>query len=379
MPTKYDVFAELIEHAPIAAKDLPFKTRVYAHLKALVDDGLAKKQGTQYVPVKTEKTLHMFRIIRYCIKNGLDYNQFLVTKNAETISVLFDSAPVLRPTTLRNNSDVATFINYLENHQFVLLTKLRPRQGLILEHQLLDETMHLFENIKKKPQTQYIPVQNELTKITSEPINPFDDDTFAFLAGSAQLEGSTVTIGETREIILQDIYPDKPKKDIQMVKNLNEALHYIIEHLTESITPEHIQELNKAVLFSLHRNAGKYKKTQNKIQGNPSFKTAKPYEIAQRMIEYCEFLNTVHDNNDCLNQLGKIHNDLQHIHPFSDGNSRTTRMIVNWMLLKHQIPLLVLKMGCFDAYMNQTKLAKIRNDEQLKLLLHQVLYHEQLR
>ena len=79
-----------------------------------------------------------------------------------------------------------------------------------------------------------------------------------------------------------------------------------------------------------------------------------------------------------MQRIGYIHNELQYIHPFPDGNSRTTRMIVNWILLKHRLPLLVLKMGVFDAYMSLTKLSKKRDDESLTDLLTKILVHEEL-
>ncbi|MFH1212215.1 MAG: Fic family protein, partial [Candidatus Woesearchaeota archaeon] len=208
--------------------------------------------------------------------------------------------------------------------------------------------------------------------------NPFDNKVFEFLSGSAQLEGSTITMGETRELIINDIYPEKPRKDIQMVKNLNEALHYLLEHLDEEITEYHIKEINKLVLFSMHRNAGKYKTTHNKIQGNPDFKTTHPSKVPAEMISYCETIKIINTKEKCLEQLGYIHNEMQHIHPFSDGNSRTTRMILNWMLLKNKAQLLVIKMGCFDEYMRLTKLGKTRDDAKLTQLFHHLLMHENL-
>ncbi|MBU1199146.1 MAG: hypothetical protein KKF46_06690 [Nanoarchaeota archaeon] len=53
-------------------------------------------------------------------------------------------------------------------------------------------------------------------------------------------------------------------------------------------------------------------------------------------------------------------------------------MVLNWILLKHRVPLLVIRMGCFDEYMNLTKLAKKRNDEKLTQLFYHLLLHESL-
>ncbi len=378
MPTKYDVYAEIIERAPCAAKDLPFKTPVYAHLKALVDSNLLTKSGMNYVPKKTPEAKTIFEIMKYSLKNNLDYNIFLSKNMGLIITQLFSHAPMLRPRTLRDNQDILSILGVLEEHQFMLLTRLRPRQGVVLRHQLFE---HILRLRGKKPALEripFIPVQERILKIPYELVNPFDDSVFEFLAGSAQLEGGTITPGETRELILRDVYPDKPKEDIQMVKNLNEAMHFILEHLDEDITADSIKELNRQVLFSLHRAAGAYKRTHNRIQGNPHFKTARPQDVPLLIREYCGYLRGIASQEHCLREIGRIHNDLQHIHPFTDGNSRTTRMVMNWMLLKHRLPLLVLKMGSFDTYMGLTKLARERDDGQLRLLLHQALYHEHL-
>ncbi len=96
------------------------------------------------------------------------------------------------------------------------------------------------------------------------------------------------------------------------------------------------------------------------------------------MTKYCENLNNIKNKKDCIENIGWVHNEMQYIHPFSDGNSRTTRMVLNWILLKFKIPLLVLKMGCFDVYMSLTKLAKTRNDKELSKLFNHILLHEQL-
>ncbi len=379
MPTIYDVFAAVIEHAPCAAKDLPFVGRVYAQLDTLVKEGLLEKEGTRFVPKKTERATRIFTIIRYSLKRGLNHNIFFSKNTPTIVKELFKHAPDMRPARLRGNQDMTRTLTFFEENQFILLTQLRPRRGIVLEHTLFNEILSLNEDRTEPKQIPCIPVEERLLRLPEERVNPFDEKVFDFLSGSAQLEGSTVTPGETKEMLLNDIYPDKPKNDIQMVKNLNEAMHYLLENLAEEITPERIQEVNKAVLFSLNRAAGRYKKTQNKIHGNPRFTTATPEEVPRKMDDYCRFLASITTKEACAKELGRIHNELQHIHPFTDGNSRTTRMIVNWMLLKHKLPLLVLKNGCFEAYMNRTKLAKKRDDEELKLLLQQVLYHESIR
>jgi len=187
-----------------------------------------------------------------------------------------------------------------------------------------------------------------------------------------------VNIGETIDILMKDIYPNKPQKDIQMVKNLNIAFSYVMEHLEEDLTLEHIKELNKLCLFSLHKGGGEFKKNHNKIQGNPNFKTAYPKEVIPKLMNFCEIFNSIKSREDAVKNLGYVHNELQHIHPFSDGNSRVTRLIVNWLLIKLALPILILKQGSFDKYMSLTKLSNKRDDNELGIFLLYLVYHEYL-
>jgi len=105
-------------------------------------------------------------------------------------------------------------------------------------------------------------------------------------------------------------------------------------------------------------------------------------EKLREIIIPAEIVGTVYPSvevkEDCLKKLGGIHNNLQRIHPFSDGNSRTTRMLLNWVLIKHDLPIIVLKMGSFNEYMSLTKLSNKRDDASLNNLFLEVLTHENL-
>jgi Fic family protein len=39
-----------------------------------------------------------------------------------------------------------------------------------------------------------------------------------------------------------------------------------------------------------------------------------------------------------------IHNKLVRIHPFSDGNGRTSRVIMNWVLMKNDFPMFYIEL-----------------------------------
>ena len=378
MPTKYDVFAKITEKAPCKIRDLGFESPVYIHISKLEASGWIHKKNNLLTPIKNKETTTAFHIIKYCLNHGLSYNTFFKKSMRLILEHLPSSLPKLRPEALKNKKEIYDILRYLENNQFILKHSIKPALGRILKHQVFDNLYNMYgiePNTKSPEKTEFI---QKILRLKTEPINPFQKETFSFLTGSVQLEGSTMTEGDTEELLLHDIYPNKPAKDIQMVKNLNESLKYILNNKDADITPESVKEINKCAMFSLHANAGEYKKNQNKIQGNPSFKTARPEEVPSLMQEFCNSIRDITTKEACLKKLGETHNTLQRIHPFSDGNSRTTRMLLNWVLIKHDLPIIILKMGSFDEYMSLTKLSNKRDDETLNNLFLEIITHENL-
>ncbi|MBU0472315.1 MAG: hypothetical protein KKF65_06825, partial [Nanoarchaeota archaeon] len=199
MPTKYDVFAEVIEHAPCKAKDLKFKTRIYTHLKTLISDNWIKLTDEKYLPFKSDETTAAFNIIKYCLKNGLDHNKFFSKNILLIIKELFANSYDLRPNKLKGNKENVELLHYLEQNQFLLVAKKKPRRGLILKHQLLQNILDLHKDKFEISTNNYLNLKEEVMLLGFNEINPFDNQVFSFLSGSAQLEGSTVTEGETKE------------------------------------------------------------------------------------------------------------------------------------------------------------------------------------
>lgn len=381
MATKYDVFAQVIEKSPCKAKDLKFSTPIYSHISALIKNKLIKKsQKGLLTPIRSRESLFVFEILKWSLKNNIDYNFWFSKNLPQVLKILPDSIPIINPKTLSNNKNIKEIIYFFEKNQFLILWKRKPKLGTLLNHTVLDLIREKY-NLKKEFKEKYLDyneISEKVLKIPQKEVNPFGIKLFEFLAGSAQLEGSTVSIGETMDLILNSIYPDKPSKDIQMVKNLNESMHYVLENINEELDLNKLKEINKICLFSLHKGAGKFKKAQNKIFGNPNFKTTAPEKVPIELEKFCKQFNDIKTREECLKQLGSIHNYHQRIHPFADGNSRTTRLLVNWLLMKFKFPLLIIKTGAFEKYMGLTKLSNKRDDDNLRNFLLHLILHEEL-
>ena len=124
--------------------------------------------------------------------------------------------------------------------------------------------------------------------------------------------------------------------------------------------------------------AGKLRKIQVHIKGNPYFKVARYEEIEEKLEDlfekYNEFTNIKKVSIERALQFAVFfHNEFQHIHPFEDGNSRTTRLITFYILQSQDIPLLDIPFGLLDEYLSYTKNSRKREDAKLYYNLQKII------
>ena len=125
--------------------------------------------------------------------------------------------------------------------------------------------------------------------------------------------------------------------------------------------------------------AGKLRTLPVHIRGNPDFKVAKVEEIRsllEKLIKrYNQFIEEKHSLKNLLEFAAYFHNEFQHIHPFEDGNSRTTRLITFYLLRMRGIPVFDIPLGLLESYLFTTKGSKKREDEKLCQVLQLVILY----
>ena len=106
------------------------------------------------------------------------------------------------------------------------------------------------------------------------------------------------------------------------------------------------------------------------IKGNLNFKISDVEDIEKELRSlfdrYNEFVKKKKVSlEELLSFAVYFHNEFQHIHPFEDGNSRTTRLITFYLLQLKDIPILDIPVGLLDEYLGYTKCSKKRDDKRL--------------
>lgn len=155
---------------------------------------------------------------------------------------------------------------------------------------------------------------------------------------SNRIEGNTLTMQETHLVVNQGItIGGKSMREHLEAINHSEAIDYLYDLVARRVdfNERVLKELHHLVLKGIDReNAGKYRNVPVRIGGS-SFVPAQPYLVQKLMEDVFVFYA---ENKDIMHPVvlaAEMHERIVTVHPFIDGNGRTSRLVMNLILLSH--------------------------------------------
>lgn len=176
-------------------------------------------------------------------------------------------------------------------------------------------------------------------------LNEHDWKTFAeaFAYDTNAIEGSTVTSKEVRNILGENEWPEDRKKwEVSETYGVDEAIKYI-RNTKEHISLPLIKELHRIVFKNSKPFAGKLRKKGEEVVimdklGNIIHRGASCNQIIPLLTELINWYEKNKKKYHAVLLAAVAHNQFENIHPFSDGNGRVGRLLLNNILLKHGKP-----------------------------------------
>jgi Fic family protein len=181
---------------------------------------------------------------------------------------------------------------------------------------------------------------------------------------SNAIEGNQLSYGETVAFLNFGLTAKgKPFKDHLDIKGHNEAIEFMLQLIKENrpLSESDIKDLHKIILvepylsktispqgieFQKEIKIGQYKTSPNHVKtvsGDIHYYT-NPEEVAFEMNNLLEWYRNVEEENLHPVVISAIfHHKFTSIHPFDDGNGRLARILSNFILLKHNYPVIVIK------------------------------------
>lgn len=401
MVTKYDLFEliyrnkspmkpiEVVKEFDKSEREYP---AIHKQLRELVIMKLIKKTKYGFEINITKKVGILYGIIQYCLKNNVNYNKLLDKNLVAFVSMALQKQEITSKNININQKTFKKYIEILNKFGLVLIVSRKPLRVRIFYNILLNNLLVYFdykhEIIAESFQSYNVEIEKELRifkrlqrkneTLYKKIVREFE---ISFVYHSLSLEGNPITLSDTFRILQNKIIPSDLKSiDVDEVKNYQEAILQMIKDSTQKKVLNLAMVLNYHLLAMRHvpSLAGKIRAGEVYIKGNPHFSIVKARDIRKELNLLFEKYNVFIKRKrlsleELLNFAVYFHNEFQHIHPFVDGNSRTTRLITFHLLQSQNIPIFDLPFGLLDEYLGYTKGLKKRDDKKLFQTLQKVV------
>ena len=175
---------------------------------------------------------------------------------------------------------------------------------------------------------------------------------------STSIEGNPLPLTEVKKILKSK--PEHIRQSEKEVINYNQALEYLDKKLQKSniiMSFKLISQIHKHLMqgllpdFEVGVLRQKPVVVNNPRTGQTIYLTPNVEDVKPLMAELVKFVNENHNKIDLLILSGIFHKQMVVIHPFMDGNGRTTRLVTK--LLLAEMGLNTFNLFSFENYYNK--------------------------
>ena len=402
MVTKYDVFLYLGDKNTSTKTPEIMKwfgkrnyeySNIYRICSDLTEEGLISKTNQGFQIKLSKKSQLLYRLITYCVSNGINYNYLIDKGLADFIAkallkIEFSSKDFdIDPKTFRKHAET------LSKYGLIIKMSEKPFNARIVWNSLLANILQYFNVrvlVKKEKKINILKnIENELRIFNKNAQKNekgyqslIEDFEIKFIHSSLSLEGNPITLPDTIKILKNRIIPKNERdKDVREIQNYRIATNSMLKDSLEGNALNKDKILNYHFLAMQHNEkiAGKFRKKPVHIRGNPNFKIARwksiENHLEELLEEYNKFISKKHNIKDIIGFAAYFHNQFQYIHPFADGNSRVTRLLTFHILRYFKFPVLDIPLGLLDQYLSNTKGYKKRDDDNLNKTLQLIILY----
>ena len=403
MVTKYDIFEftysyrhplKPIEVAGRFKKNESEYNNIHRMLTELTNEGLLTKTPYGFQTKKSEKSDLLYQIVFHCLRNDITYNDLLNPEFVKFLSRALQKKEITSETANLNHLTFRKYINILSDNGLALIISEKPLRIKVFYNILInnilvyfgykhsviiDDSTEYFDEIKKE--LKNFPILQRTRRARYDKL--MSESEISFIYHSLSLEGNPVTLSQTKNILKDKVIPANLKlEDVEEVKNYQQALLAMVTDTKDRkpLTIDTILRYHTLAMQHRPEIAGNIRKIEVYISGNLDFTITKAKNIEKELQVLIEKYNMfVKKTKQTLPELLKFavyfHNEFQHIHPFEDGNSRTTRLVLFYLLQSKSIPILDIPFGLLDEYVASTKGSKKREDEKLNKNLQKIILY----
>ena len=164
---------------------------------------------------------------------------------------------------------------------------------------------------------------------------------------SNAIEGNTLTLKETKVALEGITVGGKTLREHFEAINHRDAI-LMVEELVSKQQPLDewtIKTLHQLVLKNIDvENAGRYR-TLNVLISGAEHRPPQALLVPEQMRDFADWCNDSAQALHPIERAARVHGEFVKIHPFVDGNGRTSRLLMNLELMKAGFPATVIEVG----------------------------------
>jgi len=192
-----------------------------------------------------------------------------------------------------------------------------------------------------------------------------EEISIAFTYNTNAIEGSAITLEETREIIHDKIAPNKPLNDIKETEMHSKVFLEMLDK-KEKISNNLILQWHKSIFIESKPDiAGRFRDYLIRVG---DYLAPDWQGVRILMKKFIEFVSETELNPVILS--ARVHYKFEKIHPFGDGNGRIGRLIMNKILWDNGYPMIIIEKKKRKSYY---KALKKDEDEFVKYFVRKYL------
>ena len=190
------------------------------------------------------------------------------------------------------------------------------------------------------------------------PLNPIivsnlrEDLIVRWTYNSNAIEGNTLTLNETKVALEGITIGGKSLREHFEAINHKEAIEFVESLVSkdEILSEYTIKSLHALILKNIdNENSGSYRNINVLISG-ATHRPPSAIEVPSKMEAFVSWYKSEAQTLHAVERACRVHVDFVGIHPFSDGNGRTSLLLMNFELMKSGFPPVILKVENSLAY-----------------------------
>lgn len=179
-------------------------------------------------------------------------------------------------------------------------------------------------------------VKENIDKLPKETYQSIVDDfDLRFTHESTKIEGNTLSIAEVKTLLVDKVsIGGKDLRELYEVTNNEKAFRLIKSRLEEgaALDEELIKDIHQVVMENILE-GGLYRNYNVRITG-AGFTPPDWTEVRTAMKWFMADFESKKSDLNAIELASYVHAEFVRIHPFQDGNGRTARLLLNFMLMK---------------------------------------------